>query len=125
MRYKRTIKIMIYALFTLFIGYMLLLYMLDRPVPDTLSQEDGMLEWTTVIFYIFASIIFFLAAIIFMYTYKQKRFHSMWDLGLSVLCFIIAGEEISWGQRILKLATSEYLKNIKTQRWLRQAIVKS
>ncbi len=65
---------------------------------DWLRKEDGLLEWLQFIFFLGASIF---SSIILWRTRKQ-RFKKQWMfwLVLAALCFFVAGEEISWGERI-------------------------
>lgn len=78
-----------------------------------LIAEDGIVERLQFLFFLFAGIFSFLTALNF---FKKKDF---WQgavfLALSLGFFFIAGEEISWGQRILEIETPEELaqKNIQ------------
>ena len=61
-------------------------------------QEDEFLEWATVWAFIAAAVVFGIAA------WRQRRSAGMlpWFLaGVSLFCVFVAGEEFSWGQRIL------------------------
>ena len=77
---------------------------------DTYLGEDGIVEWLTVGGLLAASLLCFNRFFVF---FKIKNW---WFLVvtflLGLLLFIAAGEEISWGQRILGIQSSEYfLKN--------------
>ena len=77
---------------------------------DTYLGEDGIVEWLTVGGLLAGS----LACVTrFIILFKTKNWWFLVvTLGLGVLLFIAAGEEISWGQRILGIKSSEYfLKN--------------
>ncbi len=61
-------------------------------------QEDEFLEWATVWAFAVAAVVFAVAAV------RQKRSTGAlpWFLaGVGLFCFFVAGEEISWGQRVL------------------------
>jgi hypothetical protein len=61
-------------------------------------QEDQLLEWATVWAFAVAAVIFAVAAI------RQRQASGVlpWFLaGVSLFCLFVAGEEISWGQRVL------------------------
>ncbi len=61
-------------------------------------QEDEFLEWATVWAFAVAAVIFAVAAV------RQRRASGAlpWFLaGVSLFCVFVAGEEISWGQRVL------------------------
>src|SRR5215204_4935544 len=73
---------------------------------DIYLGEDGIVEWLTVVG-LFAG--FLVCAYRFI---KLFRLRNWWFLTvvfvLGLLLFIAAGEEISWGQRILGIESSEY-----------------
>ena len=64
---------------------------------DWLRSEDGPLEWIQFIEYAISSI---LALLIFIRTKRKKNINSIIWLLIALLSFVIAGEEISWGERI-------------------------
>lgn len=68
--------------------------------------EDGPVEWPTALFLFFTSLVCLYR--VFQYR-KMKR--PLWLLtlgGLAVLFFFAAGEEISWGQRLLGIESGEF-----------------
>jgi len=77
--------------------------------------EDGPVEWLQFTFFLLASIFSFLTALSF---FKKKNFWlgSVFFI-LSFGLFFVAGEEISWGQRILGIATPEEIaqKNVQNE----------
>ena len=77
--------------------------------------EDGPVEWLQFTFFLLASIFSFLTALSF---FKKKNFwlESVFFI-LSLGLFFIAGEEISWGQRILGIETPEEIaqKNVQNE----------
>jgi len=64
---------------------------------DWLRSEDGPLEWIQFIEYAISSI---LALLIYLRTKRKKNINSIIWLLIAFLSFVIAGEEISWGERI-------------------------
>ena len=64
---------------------------------DWLRSEDGPLEWIQFIEYAISSI---LALLIYVRTKRKKDINSIIWLLIAFLSFVIAGEEISWGERI-------------------------
>jgi len=76
-------------------------------------QEDGIVEWLTVVGLLLGSIVCFSRFVILL----RKR--SWWflfvTLGLGLFLFFAAGEEISWGQRIFGLKTPEYFQEHNAQ----------
>jgi len=77
---------------------------------DTYLEEDGIVEWLTVGGLLAASLICLSR---FISLFKTKNWWFLFvTFVLGLLLFIAAGEEISWGQRILGIKSSEYfLKN--------------
>ena len=76
-------------------------------------KEDGIAEWLTVAGLILGSIVCFSRFV------KLFRKKSAWFLlvtfGLGLFLFFAAGEEISWGQRILGITTPEYFQQHNAQ----------
>ena len=64
---------------------------------DWLRSEDGPLEWIQFIEYAISSV---LALLIYVRTKRKKNINSIIWLLIALLSFVIAGEEISWGERI-------------------------
>ena len=64
---------------------------------DWFRSEDGPLEWLQFIEYLLSSLLAFL---IFVRRRKKKEINSIVWLFVAFLALIIAGEEISWGERI-------------------------
>ena len=73
---------------------------------DWLRKEDGPLEWLQFFEYSFASI---LAFIIFVRRKKKKEINSLIWLLISFLSLVIAGEEISWGERLTGIGITTIL----------------
>lgn len=68
----------------------------DETAWIALAQEDATVEWATVL-------AFGLAALGFVRTLRKERgaLHATATLLLAAFCVVVAGEEISWGQRLL------------------------
>ena len=64
---------------------------------DWLRREDGALEWIQFIEYLLSSI---LAFIVFIKQKKKRSLNSIIWLFIAFLSLIVAGEEISWGERL-------------------------
>ena len=64
---------------------------------DLLKKEDGPLEWLQFSQFFISS---FLGFFIYFKSKKKSSINSLIWLVLSILCFLIAAEEISWGERI-------------------------
>ncbi len=76
-----------------------------------LCLEDGILESLTAIFY-------FISALCFLSLWAKSGFRNIWFLGYLVLFFVIAGEEVSWGQRLFDIEVPEKLEQMNVQKEL-------
>ena len=74
-------------------------------------SEDGPLEWIQFFEYLFSSI---LALYIFFKSNRKAYLNTLIWLVFSISCFLIAGEEISWGERITGLGI-ESISQINVQ----------
>ena len=70
---------------------------------DWLRSEDGPLEWIQFIEYAVSSL---LALLIFLKRKRKRNLDSIIWLLIAFLSFVIAGEEISWGERITGIGIS-------------------
>ena len=64
---------------------------------DWLRSEDGPLEWIQFLEYLISS---FLALLIFLKKKKKKDLNTVIWLLIAIVSLIVAGEEISWGERV-------------------------
>ena len=87
------------------ISYSIFFWM-DFETIYVLGYEDGFFEYLT-------AVLFFLASILFLVVALKKR--NLWFAGLFLLLFVGAGEEISWGQRLLGIETPQELKKVNVQ----------
>ena len=98
------------------IYYLLLIYAVFYFLPFNLFdtfflKEDSFIEWMQFIGYFFA----FLISLLICFVKKDRFFKQkiFWFL-LAIFCFCIAGEEISWGERITNIGI-ESIKDINLQ----------
>jgi hypothetical protein len=75
---------------------------------DRLTQEDGVIEYATAVAYLVAAAAMFLAT-------ARHRWRKLWCILIGVVFAGIAGEEISWGQRLLGVDTPDELRQINVQ----------
>ena len=101
-------KALLYLILICLAGYTVFLNTYDRYTLIDFYDEDGVAEWAEVVCYFFASAIFFLLA-------KKQGFKNIWYLGYFLLCFFVAAEEFSWGQRVLGITTPTALESINLQ----------
>ena len=70
---------------------------------DFFRSEDGPLEWIQFFQYFLSALI---SLNIFFKSKNKKSFKTLIWLIIAVSCFLISGEEISWGERITGLSLS-------------------
>ena len=78
---------------------------------DWLRSEDGPLEWIQFIEYISSSLFAF---IIFLKKRNKKEINSIIWIFLACILFLIAGEEISWGERLTGIGITS-ISNLNVQ----------
>ena len=78
---------------------------------DWLRREDGPLEWVQFIEYLLSSI---LAFIVFIKQKKKRSLNSIIWLFIAFLSLIVAGEEISWGERLTGIGI-DTISNLNVQ----------
>ena len=83
----------------------------DRNVFFTLTEEDHWVENLTAAWFFLASLLFFTTA----GTERDVFRRTIYILGGIVLLFV-AGEEISWGQRIIGFSTPDFLMDLNIQK---------
>jgi hypothetical protein len=108
MHRDRLEKLSFYGLLLLFSGGVIWLQLHNSKVLNTICKEDGFIEYLTSLFY-------FLASAGFIFANKKHRFKNLFFWFLAAMCFAIAGEEISWGQRIFGIDTPSELNSINVQ----------
>ena len=90
------------------IYYLLFVYLLVYILPygkffigiswfDWLKSEDGPLEWIQFFEYALSSLFAF---VLFVKQKKKKEINAIIWFSIAFFCFLIAGEEISWGERL-------------------------
>lgn len=78
-----------------------------------LIREDSLLEDLQFIFYLFTGISFLLISI---KNFKRNKLFFVYFLLFGVFMIFIAGEEISWGQRIFGISSPEIAMELNTQK---------
>ena len=85
---------------SIFVLYMILWKAAPEAIPH-LAQEDSWIEWLTVIAFGSASVAFTLVGA------ERGWRDGFFAWGLALFCLIVAGEEISWGQRLFSFVPPE------------------
>lgn len=86
----------------------LALHLWRRTTLQEMTVEDGLVEYVTAIGFLAAAVCFAAAGF-------AGRARKLWVLPLSLVCFFVAGEEVSWGQRLLGLGTPSSLEAVNVQ----------
>jgi hypothetical protein len=73
---------------------------------DALMQEDRAVEWGTFILFLVAGVVRSYAAI---------RTRRLFDVLVGLFCLFVAGEEISWGQRLIGFTPAEVFLEYNAQ----------
>jgi hypothetical protein len=85
----------------------------DKGLFHFLTAEDRVLEWGQFAGYA-VGVVFGLAAAVLLFR-SERRFAAAFYLLVALGCLFVAGEEISWGQRIFGLETPQTLEEINRQ----------
>lgn len=99
-------KVEIISIIALIFFSCFLYLLLDEKTIIRIAKEDGLYEWGTAIFFLFASILFFLSYV---------RTKALLLCLMAVVFFMGFGEEISWGQRLFNIKEPEILNSINVQ----------
>lgn len=111
---KKTTLLIINSLVIITVIYALILFYGFRDYYFITSQEDEYIEWSTFWGFLTSSIIYWMAS----YKQSQNKKGFPWFLiGVGLFCFLVAMEEISWGQRIFGFQPPTYFleKNIQQE----------
>ncbi len=81
------------------------LHTTNEKLYESVVTEDGFLEWATFWAFVVAAAIFFRSAV-----RQIQAGHGLpwFAVGLSIFCFFVAMEEISWGQRVIGYAAPSF-----------------
>ncbi|HEY8240993.1 MAG TPA: hypothetical protein VIH35_06075, partial [Kiritimatiellia bacterium] len=99
------LPVIYYLLFLLIlVGYWFIYALSPDFHAEWLQDEDHLIEWLT--FMSFAMAFVFMAFVLQFYR-KMNRWTMAYLAGITLFCFVCAGEEISWAQRIVGFDTPE------------------
>jgi hypothetical protein len=101
---------LLYGVLLSLAAYAVFLQMTAAKVLGGWCREDGVVENLTALLYFISSVTFLLSA-------TRYGSRSVWYWTLALLFLLVAGEEISWGQRLFDLSTPQALvvKNTQTE----------
>lgn len=107
--YLKEIELLKYYILVLFlctISFFSVYSFLDIDLVYTITDEDHLYEWLTVVFFIVAAILSFIL---------YRKFRNIFFIIFFLMFIFAAGEEISWGQRILGFEAPEKIKALNVQ----------
>lgn len=104
-----------FSLLVLYLVVSVHLLRLDQATADALVAEDGIFEWLGAIFLLAGAALVLMALLRLRARGHTTVIKRLAYLGLALILFVAAGEEISWGQRLLGLETPEAVKRVNVQ----------
>ena len=111
-RKHRQVLLVWFAVFLLYAGILVRMWPQDAFL--IFSGEDDLFEWLQFFFYLLSSVSSFYLMI---QSYKKKKYFSVFVYGmLGLFAFFVAGEEISWGQRLFHIPSPSFLLKNNYQR---------
>lgn len=108
--YGSSVAIAGYGLLCMHILLFGVLALANPQLYNALTWEDQLVENLTAVWYLLASVLLFIVASI-----EQRGIARGIYIMVGIALVFIAGEEISWGQRIIGFATPDYLVDINDQ----------
>lgn len=109
-------KIKLFLFFLPLFLYLLafFVYLRNNQLFRVLVEDDHLVEYSQFLLLIFSSLISFLLG---KYWWKKEKILAILFFLLALGCFFVAGEEISWGQRIFNIETPQQLaeKNMQQE----------
>lgn len=103
--------VLVFNLLLLITG--IVLYNINTPAFQVYIQEDGFVEWITVLGLL--GVVFISINRLFTLRKEKSGFFLFVTAMIAILFFFAAGEEISWGQRIFGIESSEFFKENNAQ----------
>ena len=107
------VEILVLVVVAILVVTGLILYTSNVARFEWFVQEDNIVEWLTVLGLLMASFVC-LARVVTLWK-KRSFLFLLINLLLGLFLFFAAGEEISWGQRILGIESSEYFQKNNAQ----------
>lgn len=77
-----------------------------------LIDEDGIVEWLQVIFYLISSILLLFTGL---RSLREDKLIGYLFITIALGCLFMVGEELSWGQRIYQLEVLEFIRQFNSQ----------
>ena len=107
------LPVVYYLLFLLIlVGYWFIYAVNPEFHAEWLQDEDHLIEWLTFMSFFMA---FVFMAFVLQFHRKMNRWAIAYFSGITLFCFVCAGEEISWAQRVIGFETPEHMLDINEQ----------
>ncbi|MBM9521215.1 hypothetical protein JWG39_15450 [Desulforhopalus vacuolatus] len=95
------------------IGWLSIAFM-NKTMAVRLVHEDGIIQWLQFLFLLFTALFLLRIVLSDRDLYENKTLKYGFFI-LFVLTLVLAGEEISWGQRIFNITTPDFIKQVNVQ----------
>ena len=109
---KKVIKVDLFFLPLFLTLAAFFLYLRNNQLFRLIITDDHLVEYSQFFLLLFSSII---CLFLRKFWWSKERFLGILFLLLAIGCFFVAGEEISWGQRLFNIETPKELAEINTQ----------
>ncbi len=104
--YSKYWKVLLFILPLLIVTSLVFIYLRNNQLYRWMIAEDSLIEWVQFVILLMTS--FFSLKLSLFWKNKNKFIMTVF-ISFSLILFFVAGEEISWGQRLLMIETPEQL----------------
>ena len=112
--FDREIGVLLLLIFLSLGGLFMYFSVFDLKKYEFFMQEDFGIEYASVLLWGIAAGILFLQTIFLLFK-KPNKYQVFFNLALTLFFIVCAGEEMSWGQRVFKFPTPDFIKAINVQ----------
>ena len=105
----------LWLVLALWMAWIMKSLILDDRLAARFTLENGLLQNITVLCYGAAAIIFLKAVLPALRSHELQGLQRWWLLILVLGCFMVAGEEINWGQNLIHYKTPDFLASTNIQ----------
>lgn len=105
----------LWLVLALWVAWVMKSLILDDRLAASLTLENGLLQNITFLCYSAATIVFFRLALRAVCPHEPPGLQRWWFLILALGCLVVAGEEINWGQSLIRYETPDFLASANIQ----------
>jgi len=109
---KKVVKIALFSLPLFLTSMAFFIFIRNNQLFRLMIEDDHLVEYSQFFLLLFSSLI---CLFLKKFWWSKERFLGILFLILAIGCFFVAGEEISWGQRLFNIDTPEQLAEINIQ----------